>query len=420
MKNSARSLIVMAAVVLALAAPAAIAATHNWNADVVLVTPAGNASQHAAILSTVAAWRAYRQAEGYVFDSVPLYEVAAAAGKSMAALAPEDIRLFLRRNFSATRAAATAKGRYLALLGDDQLFDNTLSDDALIPRYKVPIVSPYASEVQTDYLYGLLVPPAINVSQITNVSLAYPSFLVFRIPARNVNQLRAMLAKAVRYESAPYRRHLNLVAGSIVTRGDAAAVQYLNALIVQRATRKRKVFDTPYGGPDYVVTDNNHRLYHFMQNAALYSGGVDFNLSHGSASAVYAMATNGGFIQSLKTADVPALSTNKLNVFISFACLNDQPLTNGLNLAKTLMNRQSVAVAASTIATTPTLMNIRIAELGFLPAWFDRNNTLLQAAQSVRDRYIQRFMAAPAADRMAHIANVLGLNLYGDGMLRLR
>ena len=155
-----------------------------------------------------------------------------------------------------------------------------------------------------------------------------------------------------------------------------------------------------------------------------YNGGIIYNISHGYFDGVGAQnADISYYYGNLMMTDVPHLTEDKPNIFISLACGNDMPMTNlsyGANFSQVLYNGPSAVVITATTTVYPiSPRGIYLGEMTFLPLLFDQENNynLLQAFQAAKKDYYKGFLRNNFLDYA--YANLLSYSVYGDGIIKV-
>jgi len=384
------------------------------DSDVILLLPAHDTAQETSLLAETEDWITAREGAGYTIAVVPLYSIIDYYGlPAESALTAEEIRLYLRTHFTDRSSGDSVKGRYLMIFSRQE--EITDGDYPLIPRYELNTDS---DTVSTDSPYGFIGQETIDggdgIVNIPDLDFSDPTLLVTRIPLTYTGELEDFLQRALNYEAVDYSRDLTLVAGRFAMDGDSAYIQSLNAGLVNDPSLR--VFDTTQFSPDYICTGPGQRFSTFMESSA-FSGGVVYNISHGSNTAIYAYYNNLSFAN-LSVTDLSGLSSDKLNIFISLACANDSD-ENGL--ARNLFDHSSAAVISATKSVNPIDPNyIMAGETTFLPNFFNQPNSLMQAAQQTRHDYYLICAEDPEdEDNQIAFVNILAFNIYGDGLITL-
>jgi hypothetical protein len=168
-------------------------------ADYVIVTPSAFAPSLADLVSL-------RRQQGLSVAVVPLEAIYAAAGGRPT---PEAIWDFLQRAYATWHPRPT----YVLLVGDGTFDPKRYRDNSLptqLPPYLAE-VDPWAGETASDNRY-------VTVDGADNL----PDMLVGRLPANNLAELQAMVAKVVANESSAYSTGWNAAAVFVADDADPA------------------------------------------------------------------------------------------------------------------------------------------------------------------------------------------------------
>jgi hypothetical protein len=387
--------------------------TDDADADVVLVFPAASDAELDEQWQALRPWMEARAATGLSFDAVLLSE--AVGDETDPGTVAVALRGWLATNLT------ERPGRYLGLLGRPLAESDP---DAALPAIPMFALDVADEIVRTDLAYGDP-SPALEWegrSRFGGFEIADPTFLTFRVPVTSVEDMARFASRAVAYDGAPHRGDALLVGGTVAITGDTAIIQ----CGVERALdaagvggRVAKVFDADECDPDLVVADGGDRLAQYM--AGTWEGGFVYDISHGSSDAVYYQGAD-GLEENLGLADAGALPDDTLGVFVSLSCDNDSVPESGWNLNRAMFERWAVATITSTVPTTfgMDVQDAITIEQQALPTLMSGDGTLLDAVGDVRTAY-----AALAADysrsgRNEAWANLLGMNVTGDGLMRVR
>ncbi len=281
------------------------------DSDVILLLPAYDAAQEAALLAEADDWISAREGAGYTIATLPLYSIIDYYGlPPESELTAEEIRLYLRAHFTDRTAGDSDEGRYLQIFSrPEEVADG---DYPLIPRYEL---TTDGDTVSTDSPYGFIGQETIDggdgTVNIPDLDFSDPTLLVTRIPVTYTGELEIYLQHALDYEEADYSRDLTLVAGMFALEGDSAYIQSMNAQTVNDPSTR--VFDTTQFSPDYICTGPGQRLTTFMESSD-FIGGVIYNISHGSNTGIYGYHNNTPFTN-LSVSDLSGIPSEKLNIF---------------------------------------------------------------------------------------------------------
>ncbi|HLD22223.1 MAG TPA: C25 family cysteine peptidase [Patescibacteria group bacterium] len=302
-----------------------------------------------------------------------------------------------------------------------------------IPRYHLR--AQVSDNVPSDIPYGLLEETTIPngdpggtiiSDEVIDSITAQSTLRVFRIPIRFPGDLHTYLQRSINYEQASYKKNLALIAGDIFYAGDSTIIQCMNAHLVKSASSITTIFPTTIANcvTDFLVTDNNHRLLHYLTGTPtatgkLYQGGIMYNISHGSST--YIFATN-DFLINFASQEVPKLNAEQLQVFISFACANDSMYDddNARNLAISLYKKSGViSASASTTLYPESVKEVRIGEMQFLPEFVDKSVTIGEAMHTIQIRYFTSLQRTNINPSNTYLSNLLSINYYGDGLVNV-
>ena len=125
------------------------------------------------------------------------------------------------------------------------------------------------------------------------------------------------------------------------------------------------------------------------------------------------------FWPNLQVSDVPRIPPDRLNVFVSLACENDQPIL-GPNLAAAMYERASVAVVSATTTVIPGAVEIQAAEIDALTRLYSNPENLALQIHAFRAKYYAEDVVNvdPVTQQLRRI-NLFTVNLIGDGLAKL-
>jgi Peptidase family C25 len=424
-----RTLLVLAAVLGVVALPACDPAppADDPDADLVLVLPAlGQGAferQRAELLP-------FLEAQGLTYSLLPLSKIVDRA--DLPTLTADQVRDYLRDHYT-WRVSTEDHPRYLGIIAPPTATYNDATDPQgrVVPRFEVAVggLEPFGSDVP----YGILPPATIDggdgTVEPTDLDVTRPTFEVFRVPVTGASGIRRFVERHDRFMASEHRSDLTLVSGEFgLFPGDSSVVQCINATsLAPLVTRILTVFDSTASAcpPDVLTSATGPRLANVLADpAGAFAGGTIVDVSHGSARTISAGSGLGEVDETfanLHVADVPAIPTDRLNVYISIACDNDGPPATGINLASAMYRQASVTVVSATTTVYPvSLDDILFAEVESIAGLYQNDQTLLQRMHAFRAEYYERFVL-PAAGGTRDLlwTNVLTVGVTGDGLVRV-
>ena len=151
----------------------------DTDADVVLLFPAADAAEETELLSEAGDWITEREGEGLSVVGLSLYTILDYYGyPSGTELSAEEIRLYLKDNFTHRTAGESEMGRYLFLVSSQNEEAGALYP--VIPRYQL---TTNLNTVETDSPYGFITQETLDggdgIVDVEDLDLEDPGFVLF-------------------------------------------------------------------------------------------------------------------------------------------------------------------------------------------------------------------------------------------------
>jgi len=391
------------------------------SADLVLLLPAVDEAALVDQWNALLPWITSRAAMGFRPAALPLYAIGEGP------VTPERVRDALAEHFDDSRSSTHPLGRHLAIFG---LPDGTSDPGAelpWIPRAHLDVPGT-DYDVTTDWVYAdptsTMSLEAGTPTVFGDVDLADPTFLVFRMPAPDLDALSAFVDRTAAWERSAHRRDATLVAGGISgIRGDSSSLQCTvasNLAGLPTMGSVTKVFDFDVCEPDVLLSEGGERLADVLVDPARFEGGVVYVISHGSGESIVAEGDE-RFFSMFEVADTSRLDPQVPWVYLSLACANDEPLEGEPNLSQAILHSGGVATVTSTSSMyfVPGTVDVLELEVSALPEVMGSDATLSAAVQRVRAGYYASAAEYPEDQRYGAWINLLGSQTNGDGTIRL-